>query len=1001
MKIENLSILAKTAGIVCAVVALLIAVLIASSYTLVISRFAQLEEDDTKVEVQRAVNEIANTLKRIELVTKDWAPWDETYHFVEGDNPAYIEDNLQEATFSNLQIHFYLLFDTQSRLVYQQFYDLREDEKINPDKETSAAIAMASPLMLHFGKDVQAHASGLLLTASGKPLFVSAAPIVTSTFEGPIRGTLVMGYYLDEAEIKRMGEATRLSIRIHSARDVQQKAPAFAGMGKNTSPTEVTVLAVDERKVEGYTTLADILGQPAVVVAVSLERKIMQQGIGLLKQFSLAIILLGCVFVVILLTLLNRLVLRKLVRVAKEVDQIAYEENHSLRLTVQSSDEIGHLTGRINSMLDALENYRGRQAAHEQYLKELLDSINCGVMVIDAENRTVIDINRAGALLIDRPVEEIVGRRCHQFICPREENHCPVLDHGEAVDLSIRTVLRADSCEIPVMKSVTKVERDGRQYLIESFIDISLLTSAQKELKESEAKYRLFFEEDLTSNFISTPDGRIIDCNPASAQMLGYKSVAQTKEANMRDHYLSTEDRDALLEHLQREKRLIRHEWSLRHCSGEPIHCVGNLVGVFDDLGQLTQIRAYIFDETKRVQLEKEILQAQKMEAIGTMAGGIAHDFNNILAGIMGYTEIAMRLIKDAQDTRLHQYLQNIMTASDRARGLIRKMLTFSRQAGTDFRPIRLLPTVQDVIQLIRAALPATIAIEQRFDSRATIMADQIQIHQVVMNLCTNAGHAMKNNGGVLAIALEDVTLGTAFTSRYSGMTPGEYVRLRVSDTGKGIPAHLLGRIFDPFFTTKKKGEGTGLGLSMVHGIVNSMNGLITVVSEPDKGTRFDIYLPRIEDEEESIALEHQSAPTGNEHIVFVDDEPFLVDIGTEILRSLGYRVTSFTESTEALAYLKNESNQVDLVVTDMTMPKLTGLELAKSLQQQTEPPAIIICTGHTEGLSLQEVAPFGVKDFLEKPMNENKLALAVRSVLDGQKARVSMIQSQAGLQYQ
>ena len=204
----------------------------------------------------------------------------------------------------------------------------------------------------------------------------------------------------------------------------------------------------------------------------------------------------------------------------------------------------------------------------------------------------------------------------------------------------------------------------------------------------------------------------------------------------------------------------------------------------------------------------------------------------------------------------------------------------------------------------------------------------------------------------------------------------------------------------------KRKVEGDTvladiLGLSMVHGIVNSMNGLITVVSEPDKGTRFDIYLPRIEDEEESIALEHQSAPTGNEHIVFVDDEPFLVDIGTEILRSLGYRVTSFTESTEALAYLKNESNQVDLVVTDMTMPRLTGLELAKSLQQQTEPPAIIICTGHTEGLSLQEVALFGVKDFLEKPMNENKLALAVRSVLDGQKARVSMIQSQAGLQYQ
>ncbi len=983
MPFKNFTILTKTASVVCSVTAALVVALAFISHSFVTHRFTELEKKDAKIQVQRTANEVKKALQKVEASTKDYAPWDDTCRFVQEGHSSYIEGNMPDSTFVNLHLNFMLFFNEDGRLTQQKFFDLSGSKEVEQDNEVLNTILDAPPLMIHTSQDTQAHISGILVTPSGKLLLVAAAPIVTSKFEGPIRGTLVMGHCLDETEISQINANDQLSIRIHPYQKMATVLPAEKIHEKILLSQGPYVLPLNDQTIAGYAVLPDVMGKPAVTIEVLQERELFQQGLTMWRQFAITLGILGFVFIVLMLVLLNRFILQKLIKVTNEVDRIVETGNQDLRLTVRGNDEIDHLTERINSMLEGLKQSLTLQEENENYLKVLLDSIDCGVMVINVNDRLVTDINKAGTTMLNRTKEEVVGQLCHQFICPQESDNCPILDHGQVIELSERIMMRADGSALSVLKSVALVERGGQDYLIESFIDIGKLRETQRALENSEAKYRLFFEEDLTSNFISTPDGRILECNPAFARMLGYQTVAEANLANMFNHCFTPADRESIFEKLRRKKRLERYELKLRHLDGNPIYCIGNLIGGFNDQGELIECRAYIFDDTRRVVLENDLRQSQKMEAIGTLAGGIAHDFNNILAGIMGYTEIAIRDLADNPSSRVHKYLHNILSGGERARDLIKQILTFSRQSEIELRPVLLQQEVADVIQLMWASLPATITIKQQLKSQATVMADQVQIHQIIMNLCANAGHAMKDDGGVLTISLEDITLDRTFTDRYQNLAPGNYVRIQVSDTGKGIPLHLQDRIFDPFFTTKKKNEGTGLGLSMIHGIVSSMNGLITVASEEGKGTQFDIYLPRIENPKEQGRVEQVSLPTGSEHIVFVDDDLFLVEIGKEILRGLGYRVTDFSQSAEALHYLNEHHGEVDLLVTDVTMPTITGLDLARSLQKQNAQVPVILCTGYSEESIVDQARTLKISDFILKPITLNTLADKVRAVLD------------------
>lgn len=386
----------------------------------------------------------------------------------------------------------------------------------------------------------------------------------------------------------------------------------------------------------------------------------------------------------------------------------------------------------------------------------------------------------------------------------------------------------------------------------------------------------------------------------------------------------------------------------------------------------------------ERTQAEHQLRQAQKLEALGTLAGGIAHDFNNILAAIIGFTELARdRLPKENRERR---HIDRVFQAGMRGRELVKQMLTFSRQAEQEKKPLRLSGIVKETAKLLRASIPATISIKTTVKSESgVIFGDPVQIQQVLMNLATNAAHAMQEKGGVLNIELSDLSVGHTDGNSH-GIAPGLYMKLVVRDTGVGIAPGIIDKIFDPFFTTKKLGEGTGLGLSVVMGIVKQSGGYITAESEPGKGSTFIVYFPKVEEKPRTEETDYEDVPTGHERILFVDDEEALVEMGEDILAELGYEVICRTSSREALALFRLDPSRFDLVLTDQTMPEMTGVELAREMLLIRPDIPVILATGFSHVVNEESARAEGLGGYVMKPLTKREIAKTIRKVLDEEK---------------
>ncbi|WP_175530221.1 hybrid sensor histidine kinase/response regulator [Desulfobacula phenolica] len=532
--------------------------------------------------------------------------------------------------------------------------------------------------------------------------------------------------------------------------------------------------------------------------------------------------------------------------------------------------------------------------------------------------------------------------------------------------------------------NVRKGWRENRIYKLPSgevvalFDDVTLRIESESAIKKSEKKYRTLFHKSNDGIIVHNLNGQILDINNKIEQMLDYQTDDFT-QLNLKE-LLPPFDMEILKEVLEETKikGYTKFETKLNRHDGSIIDVEVSSSIVDQNAGTVQSI---VRDLTDQKEMEKRVLHSQKMESIGSLAGGIAHDFNNILFPIVGMSEM---LLEDMpEQSPVHENVQVILKAGQRAAKLVQQILTFSRQNEHKVIPVRIQQVLKEVLRLTRSTIPSNIEIVQQIQHDCgLVMADPTQIHQVAMNIITNAFHAIEFEGGIITVLLKEILLeGDDLVSTSLGSD--RYAKLSISDNGHGILPELMNKIFEPYFTTKGQGKGTGLGLSVVYGIIKDHKGEITVDSEPQKGTTFNIFLPIMKKTSVVRQIKAGDQPTGDERVLLVDDEESIIKISSQMLIRLGYKVTSFVNSLEALEAFKDKPDTFDIVITDMTMPLMTGNQLAKELMTIRPNIPIVMCTGFSESIDQEKAKASGFKGLLMKPIFKSDMANMVRKVLD------------------
>ena len=544
-------------------------------------------------------------------------------------------------------------------------------------------------------------------------------------------------------------------------------------------------------------------------------------------------------------------------------------------------------------------------------------------------------------------------------------------------------------------KSITSLNRKLKLAISEIDEERKKLKITLDELHNSDERFSVLFNNIADPIYISNMDGSIIAANDQASKILGYTKAEILACAihdidAVRNHpekvvkQLSGFTYDSLAKfesvHQRKDGSQFPVEIHVRHIifADQPA-----VMGVARDISELKRA------ENERVNLEKQLMLSRKMESLGILAGGIAHDFNNILGAVLGYAEIA--LDDSPANSLVAKYLAQIITAGNRAKELVKQILTFSRQATSNLEPLQPSVLIKEALKLLRPSLPATITIEQNLDEDSYhILVDATQFHQIIMNLCTNAYHAMEERGGTLSISLKNKMFSPSDFVNSHEVRFGNFVQLTVRDTGLGMSPEIQEKIFDPYYTTKEFGKGSGMGLAIVHGIVKGYDGFVTCNSELGKGTIFTVTLPALGDQIETTTQPKGISPVGTERILLIDDEKMLVEMGQAMLERLVYTVTVCTDSQEALSIVEDRPNDFDLVITDQTMPIMTGMDIAQRMLLIRPSLPIILCTGYSSIVDEGKARACGVKGFAPKPLTKTNLAILVRNVLDEKSYKIT-----------
>ncbi len=836
--------------------------------------FLALERDEAVEDMARCREAIQREIQHLETFTRDWSSWDDSWHFVEDRNAAYVETNLAFDTFVDARVNLLYFLDSSGRVVWGKFYDLATGDLIHVNELPSTGVWPSDHPLLTF--DLQSdriggvNVSGILTTEVG-PVILASAPILTSNNEGPVHGTLITGRLLDAEAVSHISSQTRVNLSIADTRRAQDPRIAADFMVNANPSRSPRVVAVNDEMLHVFATYPDLLGNPGIYMRAEIPRSISMRGKAASRVTILSIMASGALVLAALAAALQYTVIGPLAGITAVARTIAHGD-YTIRPAVRGSSELRSLAASIAAMSSSIQQHI---AELRQQNASLLEQIN-------QRERLSAAIEQASEMVL---ILDLNGRI--EYVNPAFERVTGYTRH-EVIGTDLRALAAAP---------------------IDSALEQAIAI-------------------------------RLAEGQPWSGRFTGRKK------------------------------------------NGSEYVEEATITPVRDTTGTISNCVMVKRDITTELQLEEQLRESQKMEAIGQLAGGVAHDFNNLLQIIQGFGELAIEASPPQGTAR--EAASEILRASERAAALVSQLLAFSRRQVLELTDLSLNDVVVDVMRMIRRVIGDHIEISFVADEELRLIrADKGQIEHILMNLCVNARDAMPD-GGSITIETANVNVDSQFCTRHSWAMPGEYVLLCVSDTGFGMDSDTLASIFEPFYTTKPMGHGTGLGLSTVYGLVKQHNGMIHAYSEPGNGTVFRIYLPSVRSATPVAAPEPVGAGLGGtETILVAEDNDAILRLTRDVLEKAGYRVLVAADGDEAVLVFDAHQMEIDLALIDLMMPKRNGTAVYAHIQAVKPSTRVLFASGYSKsGIHTQFVLQEGIH-LIQKPYQSQSLLHKIRELLD------------------